>query len=77
MRGESGCGRVASSLGDEFDAIYHDVGTAIGNVKAIANLLSASDQHNCNTNSAGYTLERILIKAEEFLSQIWKFHLEH
>ncbi len=57
----------------QFDEIYHDLGTAIGDAKSVANLLSAVDQDNCDVNHAGYAQERILERAEEILSKLWEF----
>ncbi len=62
-----------------FDEIYHELGEAIRDAKAVANLLTAVDKDECDINPAGYAQERILERAEEILSKIWKFkfHLDH
>ena len=64
------------SSGSEFDEIYNDIGTAIRDAKAVANLLTAVDQDECSVNEAGFAQERSLERAEELLTQIWKFHPE-
>ena len=58
---------------DDFDDIYRDLGMAIGDAKSVANLLSAVDTDNCDANDAGFALERILERAEDILSTIWKY----
>ncbi len=62
------------SRGDKFDAIYHDLGSAIGDAKSVANLLTAVDKDNCDINEAGFAQERILERAEDILRQMWEFN---
>ena len=66
------------SLASQFDDIYHDLGTAIGDAKAVSNLLSVADTDSniCDTNAAGFAQERMLERAEEILSKLWKFKFQ-
>ena len=65
--------QIKESPRDQFDEIYHDVQSAIGDAKSVANLLTAVDTDNCDVNNAGFAQERILERAEDILSQLWKF----
>ena len=62
------------SPGHQFDEIYHDLQTAIGDAKSVANLLTAVDKDQCSVNAAGFAQERILERAEDILHELWKFH---
>ncbi len=66
-----------TTSGHAFDKVYHELGDAIGDAKAVANLLTVVDKNECDVNHAGYAQERILERAEDILSKIWKFHPDH
>ena len=65
------------SRGSEFDEVYHDLQTAIGDAKAVADLLSSVDAHLCDINAVGYALWRMLKRAEGICSKVWEFHPGH